>query len=237
MSSPPPTHHLGRDEETHSNAETHSDARCDHDHDHDHETTPDDNGREEAWRFFEELSTIRPQPSRFVDTPARILEDGDYRPVILYKPTGTQVIRGRRQPVVYSSARTRVRYSTPGSRAALEQPLTREALWLSGDRPPALAAQDPEHECGICHNVKSHPVRCQCGHSFCYVCIRVALEKSWHCPDEFCGLTMRFAPCADADEEAKIGAAEPAFIDHTRVDYSWEGLVFPKRLPGVRYVV
>ncbi|KAJ7663780.1 hypothetical protein DFH06DRAFT_1128167 [Mycena polygramma] len=46
---------------------------------------------------------------------------------------------------------------------------------------------------------------------------------------------MRFPPTVDRDEETKIAAAERAVIDQSRVDYRWDGLVFPKRLPGVRY--
>ncbi|KAJ7655777.1 hypothetical protein DFH06DRAFT_1329212 [Mycena polygramma] len=105
-------------------------------------------------------------------------------------------------------ARTRVRYCTPGSRAKREVPLTSEALWLTPHRPPLLAASVPDNECGLCHCVKSHPVRYKCGHSHCYVCIRVWLEHSWECPDYFCGLTMREQPCADFSEEARIAETE-----------------------------
>ncbi|KAJ7638038.1 hypothetical protein DFH06DRAFT_1335680 [Mycena polygramma] len=208
-------------------------------HDDDGHTQPRDAlSAEDAARFIEEMSTIPNEPNRFIDHPHRIREAGrEARPVIFYKPTRMENGRGNGQPRVWSSARTRVRYSTPGSRAVLPEPLTREALWLTADRPPAVIPKDPKHACGICHNLKSHPVMCQCGCSFCYVCIRLSLEQTWHCPDEFCGLTMRFPPTVDRDEETKIAAAERAVIDQSRVDYRWDGLVFPKRLPGVRYVV
>jgi hypothetical protein len=56
-------------------------------------------------------------------------------------------------------ARTRVRRCTPGARTERESPLTREDLWLTEERLPAADNVLPEHECGLCHSLKSHPVQ------------------------------------------------------------------------------
>jgi hypothetical protein len=63
------------------------------------------------------------------------------------------------------------------------------------------------------------------------VCIRVWLEGSWECADEFCGLVMRCAPAQDVDAADVIADAYPECIDSSSVDYSWEGLEFPQRRP------
>jgi hypothetical protein len=74
------------------------------------------------------------------------------------------------------------------------------------------------------------PPSYKCGHSHCYVCICIWLEQSWECPDPFCGLTMRHPPVRDSVAKAEIAAVYPQCVDKTSVDYSWDGLVFPKRL-------
>ncbi|KAJ7605673.1 hypothetical protein DFH06DRAFT_1348526 [Mycena polygramma] len=63
-----------------------------------------------------------------------------------------------------------------GWRRTREAPLTRGELWLDEERPPVLAVPKPHHVCSLCLDVKSHPVSYLCGHSNCYVCIRLRLE-------------------------------------------------------------
>jgi hypothetical protein len=48
---------------------------------------------------------------------------------------------------------------------------------------------------------------------------------------------MRSEPIKDVDEEFRIAARYPNCVDMTSVDYNWEGLVFPKRLPRAGPVV
>lgn len=43
-------------------------------------------------------------------------------------------------------------------RTKRDRPLTSEDLYLDDERPPVLAAPKPHHVCGLCADVKSHPV-------------------------------------------------------------------------------
>lgn len=72
-----------------------------------------------------------------------------------------------------------------------------------------------------------------CGHSHCYVCIRVALEKRFSCPE--CVISMFRPPFRQYAEEAAIKSAYPEWNDTSEVDYSWYGLLFPRH--QMRYVV
>ncbi|KAJ6461942.1 hypothetical protein C8R47DRAFT_1225741 [Mycena vitilis] len=111
------------------------------------------------------------------------------------------------------------------SRRERETPLVREDLWLDEERPPVLATPKPHHVCRICFDVKSHPVSYACGHSHCYVCIRMRLETEWSCPQ--CDAVMYMAPYRHEGEEAGIKWDYPWWRDESRVSYSWEGLFFP----------
>ncbi|KAJ7484055.1 hypothetical protein B0H11DRAFT_2231789 [Mycena galericulata] len=134
-----------------------------------------------------------------------------------------------------SSAATRIRRpedvqrATEGRRTPLESPLTRENLFLTPERPPDLPECKLHHQCGICRGPKSHPVSYLCGHSHCYVCIRTWLERSWCCP--ICMTPMYIAPVRHYGEEDGIAADYPDWQDKSTVDYSWDGLVWPKRPP------
>ncbi|KAJ7855833.1 hypothetical protein B0H13DRAFT_2357681 [Mycena leptocephala] len=136
-----------------------------------------------------------------------------------------------------SQARTCIRRCAPGVRASRDSPLTREALWLNDEWPPTAEQVQPDDQCGLCLSLKSRPVSYKCGHSHCYVCIRVWLEQSWECPDMFCGLTLHSEPIKAVEEELRVAARYPDCVDNTSVDYSWKGLVFPKRLPRAGPVV
>ncbi|KAJ7511018.1 hypothetical protein B0H11DRAFT_2215766 [Mycena galericulata] len=112
-----------------------------------------------------------------------------------------------------------------GHRVSRAKPLTRADLYLSDARPPRLKDPKPHHICRICRTVKSHPVSYQCGHSHCYVCIRMWLEKHWTCPE--CVVTMTARPFRHEGEEESLDADYPCWDDRSRVSYSWDGLTFP----------
>ncbi|KAJ6547928.1 hypothetical protein DFH09DRAFT_1087397 [Mycena vulgaris] len=135
------------------------------------------------------------------------------------------------------SGTTRIRRSTrPGTvsgwRTLRLEPLTHRDLWLGGHGPrEQLANPDKDHhKCGICHAVKSHPVFYLCGHSHCYVCIRLWLEREWTCPH--CVTTMERAPFRHYGEEAAIAAEYPDWNDESHVDYSVDGC---RIVGGLRY--
>ncbi|KAJ7897376.1 hypothetical protein B0H13DRAFT_2337909 [Mycena leptocephala] len=107
-----------------------------------------------------------------------------------------------------------------------EAPVTTESLYRTEGRPRDYEATQGHHECSICGGVKNHPVSYRCGHSHCYVCIRVWLDKSWKCPD--CMTIMRCAPFRQKFEEKTLAAAYPGWGEDSVVDYSWTGLQFPK---------
>ncbi|KAJ7775264.1 hypothetical protein B0H14DRAFT_2964601 [Mycena olivaceomarginata] len=99
-------------------------------------------------------------------------------------------------------------------------------LLHSGPRPPSLTAKEPHHQCTICHCVKTHPVSYKCGHTHCFICIRVWLQISWKCPD--CNQVMHGPPSRNYDVEDWLSSAYPKIAaDGSRVTYSWSGLVFP----------
>ncbi|KAJ7196918.1 hypothetical protein B0H12DRAFT_1245172 [Mycena haematopus] len=108
-------------------------------------------------------------------------------------------------------------------------PLTADMLWVTDDRPPPQAAHNPDHECGICKDVKSHPVSFSCRHSFCYVCIRLHLEHRFRCPT--CKRKVYSPPFRNLEEDRTLAAEYPDRDDRSAVIYCWEDLVFPQR-PG-----
>ncbi|KAJ7169370.1 hypothetical protein C8R43DRAFT_1121243 [Mycena crocata] len=121
-----------------------------------------------------------------------------------------------------------------GWRMPREDPLKHEDLWVGGIGPTEqLPLKKMEHhKCGICRFVKSHPVSYLCGHSHCYVCIRLWLERRWSCPE--CVTEMWMAPFRQFAEEASIVAAYPEWNDESEVSYNWDGLTFPRR-PRIVY--
>ncbi|KAJ7041761.1 hypothetical protein C8F04DRAFT_1176852 [Mycena alexandri] len=90
-----------------------------------------------------------------------------------------------------------------GLRVTRHEPLKREDLWAGGVGPGDRAVKKPHEQCSICSRVKSHPVSYMCGHSHCYVCIRLRLETRWDCP--VCRTTMYCAPWHAAEEAAETG--------------------------------
>ncbi|KAJ7500584.1 hypothetical protein B0H11DRAFT_2225574 [Mycena galericulata] len=131
------------------------------------------------------------------------------------------------------SSRTRIRPNRAGTpldplgwRAPREEDLTRNDLLLNGVAPAPRETNRSHQRCGICLHVKSHPVSYLCGHSHCYSCIRLWLEQRWVCPT--CVTVMNRAPHRNYEEEAGIALDYPDWVDESVVDYSWEGLCFPK---------
>ncbi|KAJ7940114.1 hypothetical protein B0H13DRAFT_2300188 [Mycena leptocephala] len=113
-----------------------------------------------------------------------------------------------------------------GYRAPRDNVLTEDDLYLDDARPTNVVLPLLRHPCTICLNAKSHPVKLVCEHSTCYVCIRVSLETQWACPE--CGSDITRKPVPHGVEEAEIGVANVGW-DNSRVNYDWQGLVFPRR--------
>ncbi|KAJ7469919.1 hypothetical protein B0H11DRAFT_2238056 [Mycena galericulata] len=139
-----------------------------------------------------------------------------------------QLMQGERQ-----SSPTVATPPPPGlhNGARREEPLTASALYIGNARPPVLATPKPHHVCGLCRDVKSHPVSYLCGHSHCFVCVRVWLEKHWTCPE--CAQVMYTAPFRHHGEESSIRFDYPWWMDTSQVTYSFEGVPFPHRAPVV----
>ncbi|KAJ7617539.1 hypothetical protein DFH06DRAFT_1342955 [Mycena polygramma] len=135
-------------------------------------------------------------------------------------PSPTPMTRGSPRPLVHS-------LYLHGGRVRQLPPVTRDNLWLTPERPPARVALHEHHKCRICHEVKSHPVSLRCGHSMCYVCVRMALENSWKCP--LCRTTVREKPTRQWFEEDTLRKAYPGWCENTSVNYSFKGLQFPKK--------
>ncbi|KAJ7475545.1 hypothetical protein B0H11DRAFT_2235258 [Mycena galericulata] len=113
-----------------------------------------------------------------------------------------------------------------GHRERRQGALTEAELYVDDARPPPMEAPQAHHVCSICHDVKSHPVSYKCGHSHCYVCIRMWLEKKGTCPE--CSQVMSCAPFRHYGEEQGIEHEYPDWQDDSRVFWSWDGLVFPR---------
>ncbi|KAJ7742488.1 hypothetical protein DFH07DRAFT_777724 [Mycena maculata] len=120
--------------------------------------------------------------------------------------------------------RIHVRRWPGASRRSRDRPLTDTDLLINGTAPPVQLPNAPHHKCTLCHLVKSHPVSYLCGHSHCYVCIRLWLEDDWTCPD--CYKPMYRPPFRQYGEEDWIAKEYPKWIqkDRSVVDYSWDGL-------------
>ncbi|KAJ6489317.1 hypothetical protein C8R47DRAFT_1215664 [Mycena vitilis] len=117
-----------------------------------------------------------------------------------------------------SSAATTVRRPN-GWRLRRATPLTQNALYLTDERPPLQDRQ-----------VSPLP----CGHTFCYVCIRIYFETTWNCPA--CDAIVTRAPKPDSDSETVIALAYGTEWNDTSVVIgTWDGLSFPKLPRRPRY--
>ncbi|KAJ7666198.1 hypothetical protein DFH06DRAFT_1323328 [Mycena polygramma] len=137
----------------------------------------------------------------------------------------------RPRGITTSSAGTRVHRcvaDTLGTRAEREEPLTHDNLYLDDARPPPLEpGPDPAHSCGICLGVNSHPARTRCGHTYCFICLRMALERDWRCPE--CRQTIHKAPVPDVNMAQLIAVHYPRWVDASRVTFTFDGLLFPQK--------
>ncbi|KAJ7030301.1 hypothetical protein C8F04DRAFT_1264064 [Mycena alexandri] len=117
-----------------------------------------------------------------------------------------------------------------GSRAVRETPLREADLYLDAERPPSLTTDRKHQTCSICLQVKSHPVAYLCGHSHCYVCIRLHLEEKWTCPVVSCRQVIRRRPHRHHSEEEGIAMDFSDWYqsNRSRVLYDWDGLTFPR---------
>ncbi|KAJ7763613.1 hypothetical protein DFH07DRAFT_956422 [Mycena maculata] len=98
-----------------------------------------------------------------------------------------------------------------------------DELYLTEARPPPSCPKRRDG-CSICGEVKSHPVSYKCGHSNCYVCIRMWLDLKLLCPE--CRTPMECAPFRHFGEEASIAHEYFDWEDASQVSYDWSGLVF-----------
>ncbi|KAJ7510757.1 hypothetical protein B0H11DRAFT_2215501 [Mycena galericulata] len=108
-------------------------------------------------------------------------------------------------------------------------------LYLDELRPPDIEDFKVQHRCGICFELKSHPVSYKCGHSHCYVCIRKWFEKRGTCPE--CKTMVDCAPFRHWGEEAGIIADYPEHIimpsgDGRRVNTISEGVSTTPEVPA-----
>ncbi|KAJ7797204.1 hypothetical protein B0H14DRAFT_3494017 [Mycena olivaceomarginata] len=104
-----------------------------------------------------------------------------------------------------------------GYREPCDVPLDEDDLYLDDARPPFITFLPPLHFiCNICHNIKSHP-QLLCLHP------RVSGDQLG-----MPGLHRAHSaqPTPHVEEEAKIAANFPDW-DPSRVEYRWDGLVFP----------
>ncbi|KAJ6493508.1 hypothetical protein C8R47DRAFT_1213796 [Mycena vitilis] len=124
-----------------------------------------------------------------------------------------------------SSAATSVRRPN-GWRRPRPTPLLPSDLYTTEARPPLVTPSKEEFKCVLCDQIKSNPVRSKCGHTHCYVCIRIHVETSWNCPS--CDVIMTRAPKRDTDDELWIQLNHTSWIDQSRVLGTWDGLLFPQ---------
>ncbi|KAJ7049762.1 hypothetical protein C8F01DRAFT_1093013 [Mycena amicta] len=97
-------------------------------------------------------------------------------------------------------------------------------------RPPALdIVHDENHRCSVCNRLKSHPVLLMCNHSFCFACLRVALNTSWLCPAPGCQRVQHRPPLPLPELEAELEETYVGFKDFTQVKLDWSGVRFPPR--------
>ncbi|KAJ7916660.1 hypothetical protein B0H13DRAFT_357958 [Mycena leptocephala] len=108
-------------------------------------------------------------------------------------------------------------------------PLTHDTLYLDDACPPTDPDIDvkPYHECGICMGLLSHPVSAQCGHTFCFVCIRLWFERDWTCPE--CKTKILTEPHRHWNTEKALASEYPTLVHQSRVNFSWASLVFPTK--------
>ncbi|KAJ7131223.1 hypothetical protein C8R44DRAFT_871745 [Mycena epipterygia] len=108
--------------------------------------------------------------------------------------------------------------------ALLAEDLMVNGVLVSGNRECA----NPIFSCTICLQLKSHPVSTACAHTFCFVCLRLAMEHSFRCP--LCSTLILHPPHRVLDFEDILKVTFPDQADDTEVKWrtAWNGLAFPK---------
>ncbi|KAF8145912.1 hypothetical protein K438DRAFT_1991382 [Mycena galopus ATCC 62051] len=171
-------------------------------------------------------STLYPIPSPSLSAPvARTPSPSPQQPRAA-GPLTASAIRSLRVINAPSAIRSALRAAGRPVTSLTRRSLCEADLYNDDARPPVLATPKPHHVCGICFSVKSHPVSYLCGHSHCYVCIRIWLGRRKTCPE--CTQVMHIAPFRHYGEELGIAFDYPFWVDDSRVLYSFEGLVFPR---------
>ncbi|KAK6993085.1 hypothetical protein R3P38DRAFT_3224100 [Favolaschia claudopus] len=173
-----------------------------------------------------------PLPAPSMDSSEPLLPANEI--VVRSRPNIDSYARRMEQRILRRTQLATFQYGAPlaparslfGWRETRKQPLTFTDLWAWGEGPAEQEALKAHHMCGICLLVKSHPVSYTCGHSHCYVCIRMWLEYEWKCP--VCMATMYRPPFRHWGEEDWIAGEYPEWKDRSVVDYSWRGLEFPE---------
>ncbi|KAF8172211.1 hypothetical protein K438DRAFT_1981659 [Mycena galopus ATCC 62051] len=112
-----------------------------------------------------------------------------------------------------------------GRRDARADALTEVDLYITNHRPDFIDHPRLHHVCYWCLNAKSHPVILVCGHSACYVCVRLWLETEWDCAQ--CGELITRPPAPHYDEKVEIEGDYPGW-DLSALQYAWDGLKFPR---------
>ncbi|KAJ7431198.1 hypothetical protein B0H11DRAFT_2262221 [Mycena galericulata] len=171
--------------------------------------------------------TLRPREVGTTDNPILVDENG--RVVLTLRSRNRPATTTHHNPSLPASrngARRAPRRSRDGARAPRDSPLTDKDLYLDNVRPPVLSPDRAHHRCPVCFNMKSHPILYACGHGSCYVCARKWLEYQWTCPT--CRALVTTPPIRNFDIEAGISYDHPEWDDRSIVNFSWDGLKFPK---------
>ncbi|KAJ7039482.1 hypothetical protein C8F04DRAFT_291900 [Mycena alexandri] len=106
--------------------------------------------------------------------------------------------------------------------------LTPEDFYVNSILPPVRPNGNIDLECGICCNTFSHPVSLECRHTFCYACIRCAVQNNHRkCP--ICRITILNKPVRVARPLEHVLEADnkaAGVVDASAVSYSWAGVKF-----------
>nr|GAT46091.1 predicted protein [Mycena chlorophos] len=143
------------------------------------------------------------------------------------------------------------RYIYHGERTRDAMVWTPAQAYLTADRPPPPPRMvQQEHKCPLCLSLASHPMRmcvirradfrsslilfrrC-CDTFYCFLCLRTHFNGTFECPNTTCKkfVTQHWVPrredWVDDAIASAYAAAYPGWVDASRVDYSFAGIIFP----------